>query len=65
MTNQAQIDAIEHLLVALLKSSKMTLPTDPIFSDAHASLMGSDGPGGPSQKAEAAEYLKYLKSKTH
>lgn len=61
MPNQKQVDAVEHLLIALLKRSKVTLATDQVFSDAHASLMGSDGPGGPNEKSEAADYLMHLK----
>lgn len=63
MTNQAQIDAVEHLLLAVLKRTQMTLQADQVFQDAHGSLMGSDGPGGPKQKSEAAEYLAHLKSR--
>lgn len=63
MTNQAQIDAVEHLLLAVLKRTKMTLQSDQAFEDAQASLMGSDGPGGPKQKSEAAEYLAHLKGR--
>lgn len=63
MTNQAQIDAVEHLLLAVLKRAKMTLQAEQAFEDALASLMGSDGPGGPKQKTEAANYLRHLKAK--
>lgn len=63
MANQAQIDAVEHLLLALLKRTKMTLQADQVFEDALSSLMGSDGPGGPKQKSLAAEYLSHLKSR--
>lgn len=65
MSNQAQIDALEHLLLAMLKHSKISFPETQVFGAAQASIMGSDGPGGPKQKTEAAEYLKYLKSKLH
>jgi hypothetical protein len=61
MSNQAQIDAVEHLLLTVLKRTKMTLQTEQVFADAQASVMGSDGPGGPQQKEEAAEYLAQLK----
>lgn len=62
MSNQAQIDAIEHLLLAVLKRSKMTLLADAAFEDALASIMGSNGPGSPKQKTEAADYLNHLKA---
>lgn len=63
MSNQAQIDAVEHLLIALLKRNRMTLQADALFTDALGSLMGSDGPGGPKEKSAAAEYLEYLKQR--
>lgn len=63
MTNQAQIEAVEHLLLAVLKRSKISLQSDLAFEDAYASLLGSDGPGGPEQKSEAVEYLTHLKSR--
>jgi hypothetical protein len=63
MSNQAQIDAVENLLIAALKQNQVTLPANPIFDAALSSIMGSDGPGGPKEKSQAAEYLNYLKSK--
>lgn len=60
MSQQAQIDALEHLLLAVLKRSKMTLVAETVFEDAKSSIMGSDGPGGPERKTKAAEYLKHL-----
>ncbi|MFV3319383.1 hypothetical protein [Pseudomonas sp. NY15374] len=61
MSNQAQVDAIEHLLMAVLKSSGMTMNSFKAFEKAQGSLMGSDGPGGPEQKSAAAQYLDHLK----
>jgi len=62
MDNQAQVDAVEHLLLALLRRSKMTLQAKQVFEDAHASIMGSDGPGGPTQKTAAVDYLAHLEA---
>ncbi|WP_349569475.1 hypothetical protein [Azotobacter salinestris] len=62
MSQQARIDALEHLLIAVLKLSKITLVVDTAFENAHSSIMGSDGPGGPAEKTKAVEYLNYLKS---
>lgn len=63
MSNQAQIDALEHLLVAVLNSGMTTVPRTYLFEQAQGSIMGSDGPGGPEQKSEAMEYLKYVQSR--
>ncbi|MBU6957194.1 hypothetical protein KRR23_05495 [Pseudomonas sp. CVAP len=59
MSNQAQIDALEHLLIAVLKSSPGA-PKDYLIEKAQGSLLGSDGPGGPEQKSEAVDYLNYI-----
>lgn len=60
MSNQAQIDAVEHLLISMLKRAKMTLQADQVFDDARASVMGSDGPGGNQEKTAAYKYLEHL-----
>lgn len=60
MSNQAQIDAVEHLLLSMLKRSKVTLQASQVFEDACASVMGSDGPGGSQEKTAAHDYLKHL-----
>ena len=62
MSQQAQIDALEHLLLAVLKRNKMTLTAEAVFEAANSSIMGSDGPGGSTEKTRAVEYLNYLKS---
>lgn len=62
MNQQAQIDALEHLVMAMLKRNGLTLSTTYVFQDAEISIMGSDGPGGSTQKTEAREYLAHLKS---
>ena len=64
MSNQAQVEALEHLLVAVLNSSIATgVPKDYLLEKAKASLLGSDGPGGPQQKGEAVDYLHHIASK--
>ena len=61
MSNQAQIDALEHLLIAVLNSSISTgVSKDFLIQNAQGSLLGSDGPGGPEQKSEAVNYLNYI-----
>lgn len=62
MSNQAQIDALEHLLIAVL-SSTPGAPKNHLIETAQGSLMGSDGPGGPEQKTEAVSYLDYIASR--
>lgn len=61
MSNQAQIDALEHLLLSVIKSSEVSVAAYEIFENAQSSIMGSNGPGGPTQKTAAMEYLKHLK----
>ncbi len=63
MSNQAQVDALEHMLIALLKRHKMTLSTSGVFEDAHASLMSEDGPHSTTNKTEAVDYLHTLKDR--
>jgi hypothetical protein len=70
MSQQAQIDALEHLVIALFKEldSRSKIPIAPIINAARASVFDSEGSGGPAQKAEAAEYLEHLGfrlSRTH
>ncbi len=64
MTLNAQIDALEHLLVALLNEGKKRHGIEPdwVFERAQGSIMGSNGPGDPAHKAEAMEKLKDLKA---
>ncbi|WAT26318.1 hypothetical protein [Pseudomonas sp. GXZC] len=62
MSNQAQVDALEHLLIAVL-SSTPGAPKDYLIEKAQGSLAGSDGPGGPEQKLEAGKYLAYIASR--
>lgn len=59
MSNQAQIDALEHLLIAVLNSTPGA-PKGYLIKQAQGSLLGSDGPGGPDQKSEAVNHLNYI-----
>lgn len=61
MSNQAQIDAIEQLLMAVLTTNGVSLSTNTVFQKAQVALMGSEGPPGAIQKTEAANYLAHLK----
>jgi len=61
MENQAQIDAVEQLLMALLKTGPFKADADRAFERAKAALMGSDGPPGTLEKTQAANYLAHLK----
>ncbi|MGG7598804.1 hypothetical protein ACQ4OD_17425 [Pseudomonas sp. WC1] len=58
---QAQLDALEHLLMAILKTSKSTFPTHLMFETASSSIAGSDGPPGTDEKTAARKYLEHLK----
>lgn len=58
---QAQLDALEHLLIGLLKTSSVTVPHSVIFEKAEASLMSEDGPPGTDEKTAARRYLDHLK----
>ena len=60
MVNQAQVDAIEQLLIAVLKSNIFKGDTDRAFEKASAALMGSNGPAGTSVKTQAANSLARL-----
>jgi hypothetical protein len=62
MTNQAQIDAVEQLLMAFLRTHSFRADVEIAFDKADAALMGSDGPPGTEQKTKAANYLSHLKS---
>lgn len=62
MSQQAQIDALEHLLMAVLKINGMSLNMHKAFDEAESSIMSSDGPPGAEQKTQAREYLAHLRS---
>ncbi|MCH5508871.1 hypothetical protein CBI55_03635 [Pseudomonas syringae] len=59
---QAQNDAVESLLISLLKNRQFNMIAFKVFEDAHAKIMSEDGPPGATEKSEAAEYLKHLKA---
>jgi hypothetical protein len=59
---QAQIDAVESLLIALLKSNQMSLVAFKVFENAHARIMSENGPPGTTEKSAAADYLNSLKT---
>ena len=61
MANQAQIDAVEQLLIALLNTQEMNLVSSKVFEDAKGALMGSDGPPGTTEKTQAVNYLAHLR----
>lgn len=63
MSNQAQIDALEHLLMAVLRSSPMTMNSFTAFETAHSALLKSEGPGGPIDRSASIDYLLQLKKK--
>ncbi|WP_256825366.1 hypothetical protein [Pseudomonas juntendi] len=58
---QAQLDALEHLLIGLLKTSGSSIPSKAVFEKAEASLMSEDGPPGTDEKTAARQYLAHLK----
>lgn len=60
MSQQAQIDALEHLVLAILRTNAMSLNLNRVIETAESSLMGSDGPPGSAEKAQAREYLDHL-----
>ncbi|WP_176509413.1 MULTISPECIES: hypothetical protein [Pseudomonas] len=63
MSNQqAQIEALEHFVLALFKEldQKHGLPLSRIVDSAKSSVLGSDGAGGPEQKSAAVQYLDSL-----
>ncbi|MES2231841.1 MAG: hypothetical protein V4600_10465 [Pseudomonadota bacterium] len=61
MANQAQIDAVEQLLMAVLNSNQFQVDSLKAFERAESALMGSNGPPGSVQKVDAANYLAHLK----
>ncbi|MCI8210718.1 hypothetical protein AUC61_14365 [Pseudomonas sp. S25] len=62
MTNQAQIDAIEHLLLAVLKRLGTTF-SDIAIEEALASLWSDDAPGGLERRGYARDYLADLRAR--
>lgn len=62
MTNQAQIDAIEHLLLAMLKRSGTTF-YDVVIEEALASLMMPETPGSLERRGAAGDYLADIRAR--
>lgn len=60
MSQQAQLDALEHLVLAILKTNTMSLNLNRVIETAESSIMGSDGPAGTTEKVQAREYLAHL-----
>lgn len=65
MSNQAQVDALEHLLLTLLRKNGLSLTTSNLFEDAEASVMGENNASGTEIKSESVAYLKHLKFILH
>ncbi|WP_312151887.1 hypothetical protein [Pseudomonas sp.] len=61
--NQDQLDAVEHLLLAILKTSKASMPADPIFDAASSSIKSSSGPRSTDDQRAALRYLEQLRKK--
>lgn len=62
MTNQAQVDALEHLLLAVMKRSGQTF-SDIAIEEALVSLMKNDAPGGLERRGAARDYLADIRAR--
>lgn len=62
MSQQAQIDALEHLVLTLIKKNQLTLAATDLFEEAKASVMGERNASGSEFKSEANTYLDHLKT---
>lgn len=62
MSQQAQIDALEHLVLTLIKKNRSSLSTAELFEDAQASVMSEKNASGHEFKTEASSYLEHLKT---
>ena len=62
MSQQAQIDALEHLVLTLIKKNRTALSTVDLFDDAKASVMSEKNASGNELKSEACSYLGHLQS---
>lgn len=58
----ARLEALEHLLAALLKEPDIAPNAGSAFSAAEASLFGSSGPGSTDQKTAARCALQEIRS---
>jgi len=63
MANQAQVDALEHMLMALLRTKSTMLTTSTVFINAEERIKGSKGPKSESKKKDALDYLELLRNK--
>lgn len=63
MSQEARINALEHLVVVMAKYLEQSgVSSETVFEYTQASLMGSNGPGGTTQKSEAVSALNDLKT---
>jgi hypothetical protein len=62
MSQQAQIDALEHLVMTLIKKNRSSLSVSDLFEDAGASVMSERNASGNEFKSEAKSYLEHLKT---
>jgi DUF438 domain-containing protein len=62
MSQQAQIDALEHLVLTLIKKNRTSLSTAELFEDAQSSVMSEKNASGHEIKTEASSYLEHLKT---
>lgn len=61
MNQEAQIEALQHVVAVMAKYLEMQGTSKrALFAAAEASIMGSNGPG-TTQKTEAMEALQHLK----
>jgi hypothetical protein len=58
---QAQLDALEHLLIGILKTNGASISSKAAFERAEGSIMSEDGPPGTDEKTAARKYLESLK----
>jgi len=62
MSQQAQIDALEHLVLTLIKKNRTALSTAELFDDAKTSVMSEKNASGNEYKTEARSYLEHLET---
>ncbi|GGU79439.1 hypothetical protein GCM10009504_40420 [Pseudomonas laurentiana] len=62
MSQQAQIDALEHLVFTLIKKNRSSLTTAELFADAKSSVMGEKNSSGTEHKAASHTYLEHLET---
>jgi hypothetical protein len=62
MSQQAQIDALEHLVLTLIRKNPTGIVLNNLFEGAQASVMSEKNPSGSEFKSEACSYLEHLKT---